>query len=36
MELASSTITGVIGVLGILVGFRLQERSTVRRDQGVQ
>ncbi|MFG2858112.1 hypothetical protein ACGFZ9_47380 [Streptomyces mirabilis] len=36
MELASSAITGVIGVLGILVGFRLQERSTVRRDQGAQ
>ncbi|WP_143674428.1 MULTISPECIES: hypothetical protein [Streptomyces] len=32
MELASSTITGVIGLLGILVGFRLQERSAARRD----
>ncbi|MFJ9634435.1 hypothetical protein ACIRU8_42760 [Streptomyces sp. NPDC101175] len=36
MELVSSAVTGVIGVLGILVGFRLQERSTVRRDQGIQ
>jgi len=33
MELASSTITGVIGLLGILVGFRLQERSAARRDR---
>ena len=32
MELASSTITGVIGLLGILIGFRLQERSAARRD----
>ncbi len=36
MELASSTIIGVIGVLGILVGFRRQERSTVRRNRHVQ
>ncbi|MEU9190031.1 hypothetical protein AB0D14_36960 [Streptomyces sp. NPDC048484] len=33
MELASSANTGIIGVLGIVVGFRLQERSTARRDR---
>ncbi|MFJ9380326.1 hypothetical protein [Streptomyces sp. NPDC101455] len=36
MELASSLTTGVIGLLGILIGVRVQERSTARRERLAQ
>lgn len=33
MELASNAVAAVTGLLGIVIGFRLQDRSTERRDQ---
>ena len=33
MELVSSALAAVIGLSGIVIGFRLQDRSTARRDQ---
>lgn len=33
MELVSSVLAAVIGLSGIVIGFRLQDRSTARRDQ---
>ncbi|WP_158697300.1 hypothetical protein [Streptomyces hokutonensis] len=36
MELASSITTGVIGLLGILIGVRVQDRSTGRRERLAQ
>ncbi|MFJ9381638.1 hypothetical protein [Streptomyces sp. NPDC101455] len=33
MELVSSALAAVIGLSGIVIGFRLQNRSTARRDQ---
>ncbi|MFD3931744.1 hypothetical protein [Streptomyces sp. NPDC058614] len=33
MELASSALAAAIGIVGIVLGFRLQDRSTARRDQ---
>ncbi|MGX1913543.1 hypothetical protein ACWIID_32590 [Streptomyces phaeochromogenes] len=33
MELVSSVLAAVIGLSGLVIGFRLQDRSTARRDQ---